>query len=294
MRRQAQADIKHLRQSTQYTCVAASITSCLMAHGKDVSEEDVNHVLGASPMRGASWEQALATIQYFGLRGHMVVPCTIPMLREWTDAGTPVIIAWNPEGRPWSHASVVFHVDDTHVHVIDSHCPDPAQTTRIVPHAEFYGKWMEQFSDSILIRHPALAVEREITPEGRQVRANQRNTAMTTNAKGPTKADPARDPYARERGTRNWGAGGHQTRDHDVETGRSRKPKHKNRELEGSYSGNPDGKPIYPNEIDHGYEEPIGGGFDIMQDLNDDLVHEQGRSASAHRVASWCLEDLND
>lgn len=44
-----------------------------------------------------------------------------------------------------------------------------------------------------------------------------------------------------------------------------------------SYSGNPDGKPIYPNEIDHGYNDPISGGSDVMVNLVEDLRREQGR-----------------
>ena len=43
-----------------------------------------------------------------------------------------------------------------------------------------------------------------------------------------------------------------------------------------SYSGNPDGKPIYEVEIDHGYENAISGGSDVMQGLVNDLRREQG------------------
>jgi len=51
-----------------------------------------------------------------------------------------------------------------------------------------------------------------------------------------------------------------------------------------SYTGNPGGQPLYPNEIDHGYEEPIRGGTGVMRDLVKSLRHEQGRT-SALRVA---------
>jgi hypothetical protein len=43
-----------------------------------------------------------------------------------------------------------------------------------------------------------------------------------------------------------------------------------------SYSGNPDGKPIYPNEIDHGYTQPLAGGSDIMKRVVDRFRIEQG------------------
>lgn len=70
-----------------------------------------------------------------------------------------------------------------------------------------------------------------------------------------------------------------------------------------TYSGNPGGKPIYPNTIDHGYGEPLAGGTDVMRRLQNQLLHEQGsddlkrpespRLASYRRVAEAydCLKD---
>ena len=43
------------------------------------------------------------------------------------------------------------------------------------------------------------------------------------------------------------------------------------------YKGNPDGQDIYQNEIDHGEDQPLAGGTDVMKRLQDDLLHEQGR-----------------
>lgn len=37
-----------------------------------------------------------------------------------------------------------------------------------------------------------------------------------------------------------------------------------------------DGKVDYPNEIDHGYGQPLSGGWDIMKRLQDQLLIEQG------------------
>jgi hypothetical protein len=180
MNRKARAAVPGLRQETQFTCCATSIAACLQAHGKNQTEADVNKILGASPMSGASWEAILATLQYFGLRGSLVVPATVTMLKQWTDAGTPVIIAWNPEGRPWSHASVVADVTDgpdgRYVHVMDSNIPNPDKTFRILHEDEFCAKWGEKVSDSLIVRRPACAVEREITVEGRQVRASKQRS----------------------------------------------------------------------------------------------------------------------
>lgn len=174
MKKEAAANVRQMRQTTQFSCVAASVASALNACGKNVTEEDVNKVMGAAPMQGASWEQALATVQYFGCRGVLVVPATLNMLKTWTDQGIPVVIAYNFEDRPWSHASVVFDVkDDGTVLVMDPNIPDPNETTRVIPKELFYKKWAEKVSDSLIIRRPAMAVMLEVDKQGRQVIASR-------------------------------------------------------------------------------------------------------------------------
>ena len=176
--RVAKANVEPVRQRTQYSCMAASMTMCLKALGYDSLDEDqVNRVMGAQPMKGAAWEQALACAQHYGCRATLTMPATVEQLKRWTDAGVPVMIAWNPEGRPWSHASVVFDVDDDlNVYVADPNIPNPKETVRIVSEAEFYGKWYEKFPD-YLVRRPACAIEREITLDGKQVRLASKKTA---------------------------------------------------------------------------------------------------------------------
>jgi ABC-type bacteriocin/lantibiotic exporter with double-glycine peptidase domain len=174
MNKHAKADITPIRQRTQFSCMAASATMALGALGIETDEDEVNKVMGCKPMQGATWEQAIACFQHWGMRTTLVTPCTLGQLKAWTDRGVPVLIAWNPEGRDWSHASCVFDVDaDENVYVADPNCPDPEQTVRVVPKAEFYGKWSEKWPN-YLVRRPALAVEREITPDGRQVMASRR------------------------------------------------------------------------------------------------------------------------
>jgi len=145
---------------------------CLRANGLDVTEDEVNKVMGARPMKGASWEDALACAQHFGMRATLTVPSTVKQLKEWTDRGIPVMIAWNPEGREWSHASTVFDVsDDGTVYVADPNIPDPDETVRVVSKSDFYSKWSEKWPN-YLVRRPACAIEREITVDGRQVMAS--------------------------------------------------------------------------------------------------------------------------
>jgi len=153
--------------------MSASMMMCLQALGYETNEDEVNKVMGARPMKGAAWEQALACAQHYGVRGTLVTPSTVPQLKEWTDQGFPVMIAWNPENREWSHASVVFDVDDDlNVYVADPNIPDPDETVRVVPKGEFYKLWYEKWPN-YLVRRPAMMLNREVTPEGRQVMASR-------------------------------------------------------------------------------------------------------------------------
>lgn len=169
--KQARANVNPVRQRSQYSCMATSMMMCLKAHGVDTTEDEVNRVMGAAPMRGAAWEDAIACAQYYGMRATLVCPCTVQQLKQWTDAGTPVMIAWNPEGRDWSHASVVFDVDDNEiVYIADPNIPDPEETVRKIYKKTFYKKWFEKWPN-YLVRRPAMAITREVTEEGRPILA---------------------------------------------------------------------------------------------------------------------------
>lgn len=268
----AAANLLPVRQRTQFTCMASSMSMCLGALGlQDCSEDTVNRVMGAAPMRGAAWEQALATAQHYGVRATLTVPATLSQVKEWTDAGKPVMIGWNPEGREWSHASVIFDVQPcpTHgfmVHVADPNCPDPEQVVRVVSKSEFYAKWYEKFPN-YLVRRPALMLEREVTPEGRQVMASMKPTTkraasvlvdepltvpvsevpMSKQAKSPIpvvqkknpnvmrgEAPAGRNPVVQgliERGSA--GAGKHKNKG-DYDRGHARNPKHRGEKGWGS------------------------------------------------------------
>jgi len=178
MHRKAKADLKPVRQRTQFTCMSTSMMMCLNALGIKCDEEEVNKVMGARPMKGAAWEDALACAQHYGIRGTLVVPSTVRQMKKWTDQGFPVMIAWNPEGRPWSHASVVFDIKEAEdgsltVYVADPNMPNPEKTVRSLSDDEFYGKWYEKWPD-YLVRRPALCLSPEITSDGRQVMASQK------------------------------------------------------------------------------------------------------------------------
>jgi hypothetical protein len=155
--------------------MATSMMMCLQTQGVQCDEDEVASVMGVRPMQGATWEDAIACAQHYGMRAVLVCPATVLTLKKWTDAGIPVMIAWNPEGRDWSHASVVFDVeereDGLYVHVADPNIPNPTETVRVVHENDFYGKWSEKWP-KYLVRRPAMAVMREISPEGRQMVAS--------------------------------------------------------------------------------------------------------------------------
>ena len=209
--KQARADVLPVRQQTQYNCVTTSLAMALRALG--VSEEEcqierVNKVVGAMPLQGAAWEHMLAAANHYGMRATLTLPSTVRQLKGWTDAGKPVVIAWNPEGREWSHASLVFDVteDAEHgflVHIADPNIPDPDETVRVVPKKEFYSKWYEKAPQGYMIRRHACVIEREITVEGRQVMASRKNSSRFDTSRERREYSEARG-MARGQRTRVW------------------------------------------------------------------------------------------
>ena len=170
----AKANVRPRRQANQYNCTVTSLSMALEAVGiapEECSAELVNKVLGALPLRGASWEQVAGAASHYGCRATLVVPSTLRQVRAWTDAGTPVLIGWNT-GNEWSHASLIFDVTDDQVFIADPNIPNPDATVRILSHEDFYEKWWEKSGEGYKVRRPAMAIEREITPDGRQVMAS--------------------------------------------------------------------------------------------------------------------------
>jgi hypothetical protein len=251
MRRKAKADVKPIRQRTQFTCVATSTCMALQALGVKCDEETVNEIIGAQALRGSRWEEVLACCQYFGCRATLTTPATLTQVKEWTDSGRPVLIAWNPEGRDWSHASLIYDVTGEkgsyEVHVADPNIPNPDKTVRVVGEDDFYNKWFEKWPN-FLVRRPALMIDREVTPDGRQIMASLGTTfpqavrdldnmsRMAGKKKKKRKKRPSnkmpkfRDPNTSgmfDGGVGSSGKGVHQNRERDVAKGSSRKIKHK-------------------------------------------------------------------
>jgi ABC-type bacteriocin/lantibiotic exporter with double-glycine peptidase domain len=167
--------IKPIRQRTQFSCVAASATMCLDSFGYNLTEDQVDRFfIQARPFVGASWEELTTCMQYFGLRTTLVVPSTVGQLKSWVEQGSPVLISWNPEGKEWSHSSVVFDVvgdpatGSCKIWVADPNIANPSQTVRVLDEDTFYSKWYSKASKGINVRRPAMRVEREIDMGGKQ------------------------------------------------------------------------------------------------------------------------------
>ncbi|MFA6235582.1 MAG: hypothetical protein WC824_15545, partial [Bacteroidota bacterium] len=95
MNKEGKAAVKPRRQPNQYSCCTTSLAMALGALGFSEEEckiERVNDVLGAMPLHGASWDQVAGAASHFGCRAVLVVPCMLEQVREWTDAGIPVLI----------------------------------------------------------------------------------------------------------------------------------------------------------------------------------------------------------
>lgn len=179
MEKKAKAEVRELRQQTQYTCCAASLASAFHCLDKeDITEKEINKVLQCAPGQGASWNDILRCCQYFGIRGELMIPCTLQTIKDWLNRKLPIIIGWNPEGRPWSHASVLYDIDaNDNVYIMDPNIPDPTQTTRILPKEKFYSLWYEKDGDYV-VRRPAMLLSQEVDINGRQVLASKKDTTF--------------------------------------------------------------------------------------------------------------------
>ncbi len=299
-RRQARADVTPVRQTTQYNCVATSLAMALKALGFadfECEPDRVNRVLGALPLQGASFEQVAAAASHYGCRTTLVVPATLGLVRSWTDAGKPVMIGWNT-GNEWSHASLVFDVTDTHVLVADPNIPNPDTLVRTLTHDEFYDKWWEKSGPGYKIRRPAMCIEREITPDGRQVMAGSRTAAMVRRTAGwgdkPSRPLQTQPDYGDT--NNDEGAGSRVPRGDD-----SPQPDTNilfaalRRERVATKVAFEYSNTVPPYEADHGYGQPLAGGTDVMRQLLNNLRRENGLDPRPEcpRIAARIAERAN-
>jgi len=65
--------------------------------------------------------------------------------------------------------------------------------------------------------------------------------------------------------------------------------------LDSRYKGNPDGEPVYNHVVDHGVDQPLSGGSDVMKQLQNEYLTEQGRPQreDTPRLAQW-LANISD
>lgn len=165
MEKYAEAKFNKIRQRTQYTCMAASLTMCLDTFGVKTDEDEVAGLMGVSSRTGGTWESVFAVAQHFGIKSALLVPSSIESIKKATDSGLPVMITWNPENRNWSHASVVYDVRGNSVFISDPNIPNPNKVVREVNIDDFYSMWYEKWPD-FLVRRVAMIFSREVSKKG--------------------------------------------------------------------------------------------------------------------------------
>ena len=91
--------------------IEAIASMALGALGIETDEDEVNKVMGCKPMQGATWEQAIACFQHWGMRATLVSPCLRTMARAhrpspspkspWSAPRTPIAARPFPKPASW-------------------------------------------------------------------------------------------------------------------------------------------------------------------------------------------------
>jgi predicted double-glycine peptidase len=90
-------NVPSIRQSTEYSCGAATFESIMAFYGNDLSEENVMDILKTTE-GGTSPESFLKGAKKFGLKSKMEKGMSMEEIRDYLDKKIPVILAiqaWN-------------------------------------------------------------------------------------------------------------------------------------------------------------------------------------------------------
>lgn len=151
------SSVPNVRQSTGYSCGAASLQAVLNYWGIDKPESILIQLLGTSPASGTAPEQIVAVASSLGLDASLSEDLEINDLKESVESGIPIIIAaqaWEgydnngvwvsitPENwediREDGHYMVVIGVDNRNVYLED---PSLLGTRGVIPIDEFISRW---------------------------------------------------------------------------------------------------------------------------------------------------------
>ena len=142
-------NLPSIRQTTDYTCGAASLLSVLNYYGLyEDSEIDLAEELESDEDWGTDPVNIVKVAQRYGLVTHEHTRMTIESLAEFVRGGIPVIVAyqaWSEEEDHWQdcwldgHYSVVVDVDSENVYFEDPSLG--AGEIGFIPAGEFLARW---------------------------------------------------------------------------------------------------------------------------------------------------------
>jgi len=85
-------NVPSIRQSTEYSCGAATFSSILAFYGHDLSEKEVMNLIGTTS-GGTNPESFLSGSKKFGLKSELIEGMTEKGIRNYLDKGIPVILS---------------------------------------------------------------------------------------------------------------------------------------------------------------------------------------------------------
>lgn len=157
-----------VRQPDGYTCGVAALQSVLHYYGVVVRHDQLAAALGADPEQGTHYQRMAAYARTSGLDVTIVTEMTLDSLRQWIDAGVPVIVALQAWGaRPGStyidawdegHYAVVVGYDQDCFYFMD---PSTLGNYTYIATAAFLARWHDCYEEAgatIRLHHFGMAV----------------------------------------------------------------------------------------------------------------------------------------
>ena len=139
-----------VRQSTEYSCGAASLESVLAYYGRDIDEENLRELLGTTAESGTYPDDIVRVAEELGFQAAVKENLTITDLEESLGEGVPIMVdgqAWRSSyefNDSWSdivddgHWMVVIGMDEKNVYLED---PYILGSRGYMPLKEFEQRW---------------------------------------------------------------------------------------------------------------------------------------------------------
>ena len=161
-----------VRQTTTYTCGAASAVAVLRAFGQPANERALAKEMHSHPQKGTLPADIVAAMKARGLGAKAKTGLTLPELRTHLERGALVMVAYQAwredEKTAWpdrwddGHYSVVTGMDDKNVYFMD-----PSQDDRgFVPRAEFEERWHDVDGRGVRLEHFGIVIDGAVAPVG--------------------------------------------------------------------------------------------------------------------------------